>query len=115
MSHAASLARADVAFVNDKKREIASDFYAIGLALKRLKQPAAFRALGHESFASLCDLELDLSTNQCSPSGGISPSAVKRARGARTRCPRSGSQTIPPARAEGVTFTLEDERIHPRG
>ena len=60
----AAAARADVALVRARKHEIAKAFYEIGLALVRLKNPAAWRALGHQSFAALCDAELDLSVSQ---------------------------------------------------
>ncbi len=57
-------ARADIALVNRRKHEIASAFYDIGEALARLKKPAVWKALGHESFAAMCDRELGLSVSQ---------------------------------------------------
>jgi hypothetical protein len=57
-------ARADVALVRLKKEVIADAFYEIGEALLRLKAPAVYRALGHESFASLCQKEVEISVEQ---------------------------------------------------
>ena len=57
-------ARADIALINRRKHEIATAFYDIGQALVRLKRPGVWRALGHESFAALCGVELDMSVAQ---------------------------------------------------
>ncbi len=59
-----SKARADIALVNRRKHEIATAFYDMGQALQRLKRPEVWRALGHESFASMCDVELEMSVSQ---------------------------------------------------
>ena len=59
-----SKARADIALINRRKHEIATAFYDMGEALLRLKRPEVWRALGHESFASMCDVELEMSVSQ---------------------------------------------------
>ena len=57
-------ARRDIALIKRRKHDIAGAFYDIGQALIRLKDPAVIRALGHQSFAALCESELELSVPQ---------------------------------------------------
>jgi len=54
-------ARADVALICERIARIKQDFYEIGLALSRLKEPAAFRALGYTAFHACCKRELGIS------------------------------------------------------
>jgi hypothetical protein len=53
-------AEADVALVQARLKRIASDFYDIGLALVRLKEPAAYASLGYASFEVLCKERLKI-------------------------------------------------------
>ena len=56
--------RADIALVRLKKKVISDAFYEMGEALLRLKDPVVYRALGHKSFAALCEKEVELSVVQ---------------------------------------------------
>ncbi len=60
----ATKARATIALIVAKKDEIARDFYTIGRALVALDDKAVIAALGHKSFAALCDVELRMSAAQ---------------------------------------------------
>jgi len=57
----AERARADVALIRERIARIKQDFYEIGLALSRLKQPAAFGALGYKSFHACCKGQVGIS------------------------------------------------------
>ncbi|CAN5586830.1 hypothetical protein BH09MYX1_BH09MYX1_48890 [soil metagenome] len=57
-------ARADIALVKRRKRDVEDAFYDIGQALARLKAPVVVRALGYTSFAELCTKELQISASQ---------------------------------------------------
>jgi len=57
----AERARADVALIRERIARIKQDFYEIGLALARLKEPAAFAALGYTSFRECCKREVGIS------------------------------------------------------
>jgi len=59
-------ARSDIALVLRRKTEIAEAFFDIGQALTRLKEPAAWRAMGRKSFAELCAKDLSLSATRAS-------------------------------------------------
>ncbi len=54
-------ARALVADIREKKRQIADAFYDIGVALKKLAAPRLYAALGYASFDALASKELELS------------------------------------------------------
>jgi hypothetical protein len=54
-------ASADLALIAQKKEEIADAFYEIGEALVRLREPTIVEALGHASFADLCEARLEIS------------------------------------------------------
>ena len=54
-------ARALVADIREKKRQIADAFYDIGVALEKLSAPRLYGALGYESFKALASKELELS------------------------------------------------------
>jgi hypothetical protein len=54
-------ARTDVELVRARIDRIKQDFFEIGVVLGRLKQPAAYGALGYASFAELCKRALKLS------------------------------------------------------
>ncbi len=57
-------ARADIALIKRRKRDVEDAFYDIGQALIRLKDPAVVRALGRRSFSELCEKELQMSGSQ---------------------------------------------------
>lgn len=57
-------ARADIALIRRRKRDVEDAFYDMGQALLRLKAPEVVRALGHRSFAELCTKELEVSATQ---------------------------------------------------
>ncbi len=56
--------RAAIAVVVAMKKEVQKSFYAMGRALVVLRDAAVIRALGHPSFAELCDVELRMSDAQ---------------------------------------------------
>ncbi len=56
--------RAAIAVIKSKKDEIARDFYVIGEALVALDHKGVVAALGHSSFAQLCDVDLGISASQ---------------------------------------------------
>jgi hypothetical protein len=60
----AAKGREAIAFIRSMKNEIARAFYEIGRALLALEDDAVVAALGHPSFASLCQLELGMSPSQ---------------------------------------------------
>ncbi len=59
----AAKGRAALAIVLRAKRDIEASYYAMGRALAILKDTAVLHALGHTSFAALCD-SLDISVGQ---------------------------------------------------
>jgi hypothetical protein len=79
----AQAARDDVALIGRLRARIGEDFYEMGLALQRLKQPAAFGALGYPSFSALCAAELDMSVTKAEVLVGLA-ARVPRALAART-------------------------------
>lgn len=56
--------REAIATVVAMRREVEQAFYAMGEALSVLSDSAVIRALGHPSFAQLCDVELGVSVAQ---------------------------------------------------
>ena len=60
----AAAARRDIALVKRRKHDIEGAFYDIGQALVRLKKPDVIRALGHQTFDALCQIELQMSVAQ---------------------------------------------------
>lgn len=58
---AAVEARALVADITEKKRQISDAFYDIGVALEKLATPRLYAALGYASFEALAKHELELS------------------------------------------------------
>jgi len=60
----ARAARRDIALVKARKHDIEGAFYDIGQALARLKKKEVIQALGHPSFDSLCQIELEMSVPQ---------------------------------------------------
>jgi len=57
---AAAEAKALVAEVREKKRQIEDAFYDMGVALTALSQPRLYTALGHSTFAALVEKELGM-------------------------------------------------------
>ncbi len=57
---AAAEAKALVAEIQEKKRQIEDAFYDMGVALTALSQPRLYTALGHSSFAALVENELGM-------------------------------------------------------
>lgn len=70
--HAAALVRmreegeADVALIQRRREQISDAFYEIGEALQRLSRNGVAKALGYESFETLCDERLGLSLTTAS-------------------------------------------------
>ena len=67
-----------IALVKAKKDEIARDFYVIGKALVWLHDQSVASALGHSSFAELCDVELQMSSAQAQRLMNVVKSFPKR-------------------------------------
>src|SRR5579884_1785370 len=60
----AAKGRKAIAVVLKMKKDIQKSFYAMGRALAVLRDESVYRALGHTSFAQLCDTRLEISDSQ---------------------------------------------------
>lgn len=81
-------ARADIALVKRRQTRITEDFYDIGEALVRLKQPGVAEAIGRSTFRELCETDL-----------GMSLSTADRLIAIVTQIPRDEAQRMGQQRA----------------
>ena len=64
LARVAAAARADIAFIKERKESIAAAFYDIGEALVRLKKKGVAQALGYRTFEEICEREIGIGVTQ---------------------------------------------------
>lgn len=111
----AAKGRAAIAFIRSKKDEIARAFYDIGKELVTLSDEGVVSALGHPSFASLCDVELGMSPSQAARLMKVARSFSQREAGSLTAAKATalvdlahaiGGKTTPKGLLERKTVTV---------
>jgi len=115
----AEQARGDVALIRERIARIKRDFYEIGLALSRLKDPAAFGALGYKAFHACCKAEVGISATKADELVAIATSmsadlarglGQKNALALLTLC-RATPQDDRPADLASATLTLPSGEV----